>query len=388
MTLAAVFWIAAGLVVYTWAGYPLLLAMVARLRRPREQRVGPRPSLSVVVAAYNEAAWIEAKLDSTFAQRVPHDSLEVVVVSDGSTDATDALVSRFPDDRVRLIRQEPRAGKSAALNRGVAAARGDILVFTDANALFAPGALPRLAAPFRDPRVGLVSGVGLYRTSAAGGARGVGNGYARFESAIRAGESALGFLAGADGAIYAVRRSLWTPLEPAEVNDLLHPIQTALAGLQCRFAPEACTLEPPPADAAAEFRRQVRIIAQGFHLTWRWLPRLVARRRLAAVWMLLSHRLLRWTTALWLALALGANLALLGAGPIYAATLAAQGAFYALAVAGFAAERAGARARILALPWYFCVVCAAGVAGLARWLRGGADATWAPRGEIVRDRAA
>ena len=386
--LAVVFWAAAALLGYTWVGYPLLL-LALRRAAPGDaaRRRSVTPHVSVIVAAYNEAGCIVAKLASTLArQRYPHARLEAIVVSDGSTDATDALVQRYPDDRVRLVRQEPRAGKSPALNRGVAAARGEVLVFTDANALFAPDAIARLAAPFADPRVGLVSGQGLY--GAGGDARVAASGYVRFEAALKAGEAGLGFLASADGAIYALRRSLYRDLAASEVNDLLHPIQVCLAGYRCRFDADAVTVEPPSRDGGQEFRRHVRIIAQGAHLLRRWLPALVRARRWRAVWMLVSHRALRWTTAPCLAVALVANVLLIGAGPVYAATLVAQGVFYALAAAGFVAERLGRRLGPLALPYYFCTVSAAGVVGLARAARGGAEAVWTPAGQALPERAA
>jgi glycosyltransferase involved in cell wall biosynthesis len=386
--LAGVFWAAAALLAYTWVGYPLLLALAGRLARRRARaRRRATPRVSVIVAAYNEAGCIEAKLDSTLArQRYPREQLEVVVVSDGSTDDTDARVLRYPDHRVRLVRQEPRAGKSPALNRGVAAARGEVLVFTDANARFAPDAIARLAAPFADPRVGLVSGQGLY--AAGGDARAAASGYVRLEAALKAGEAALGFLAAADGAIYALRRELYADLAASQVNDLLHPIQACLAGRECRFDPAAVTVEPPSRDGGQEFRRHVRIVAQGAHLLRHWLPALVRARRWRAVWMLVSHRALRWTTAPALVAALAACTALAATHPVYAAALAAQGAFYALAAAGFAAERLGRRLGPLALPYFFCTVSAAGVAGLARAARGGAQAVWAPAGQAVPERAA
>jgi len=390
---ALAFWLAATLLGYTWAGYPLLVRMAGRLARsrsresPRRSPALPRPRLSVIVPAFNEAKWILAKVDGTLAQRYPAGRLEVVVVSDGSTDTTDALVARHPDPRVRLIRQEPRAGKSSALNRGVAAARGDVLVFTDANALFGPGALARLAAPFTDPRVGMVSGQGLYAT-AGGDARAVASGYLRYEALIRRGESALGFQASADGAVYALRRGLYRDLQALEVNDLLHPIQAALAGCTSRFDPGAFTVEPPSRDGGQEFRRHVRIVAQGMHLLRRWLPRLVAARRWGPVWMLLSHRALRWTTAPALTVLVSANVLLLERGGLYAAALAAQAVFYALALAGWLAERAGHGLGRLAVPYYFCLVTAAGVAGFARFLRGGAQAVWAPAGAGAAERAA
>jgi GT2 family glycosyltransferase len=386
--LAAMFWTATALLTYTWLGYPLLLRALTRLatRVAAPRRRGAMPSVSVIVAAHNEAGCITAKLASTLArQRYPRDKIEAIVVSDGSTDGTDACVQRYPDDRVRLVRQEPRAGKSPALNRGVAEARGELLVFTDANALFAPDAIARLAAPFADPRVGLVSGQGLY--GAGGDARVAASGYVRFEAALKAGEAGLGFLASADGAIYALRRALYRDLAASEVNDLLHPIQACLAGYRCRFDPGAVTVEPPSASGGQEFRRHVRIIAQGAHLLRRWLPALVRARRWRAIWMLVSHRALRWTTAPCLAVALVANVLLLGTARVYVATLIAQAAFYGLAAAGLVAEQLGCRLGPLAVPYYFCTVSAAGVAGLARAARVGADAVWAPAGQALPERA-
>jgi glycosyltransferase involved in cell wall biosynthesis len=389
MTANVVFWLAAAVLAYTWIGYPLLLralAMLADLAPRGGARRMARPSLSVIVAAYNEAACIRAKIDSTLAQRYPDGRLEVIVVSDGSTDVTDAIVASHPDPRVRLIRQEPRAGKSPALNRGAVAARGDVLVFTDANALFAADALVRLAAPFADPRVGLVSGQGLYG-GLGGDARVVSGGYVRYEAALKRGESALGFLASADGAIYALRRRLYTDLAAAEVNDFLHPIQAALAGCESRFEPEAYTVEPPSNDGGQEFRRHARIVAQGMHLLRRWLPALIAARRWRAVWMLLSHRALRWLNAPALTALLAASAWLAPQSPLYAAALAGQAAFYALALGGWLAERTGRGLGRLAIPYYFCLVSAAGVAGFARFVRGRAEAVWAPTGAVA-ERAA
>ncbi len=384
---AAAFWLAAALLAYTWIGYALVLRLRAG-RRPAPPVGEPaRPSLSVIVAAFNEASCIREKLDTTLAQRYPTARLEIIVVSDGSTDGTDGLVARHPDPRVRLIRQEPRAGKSSALNRGAAAARGEVLVFTDANAMFGRDALARLAAPFADPGVGLVTGQGLYAAT-AGDARAVSGGYVRYEAALREGESALGFQASADGAVYALRRDLYRELRATEVNDLLHPIQATLAGFTSRFEPEAYTVEPPSSDGGQEFRRHVRIVAQGMHLLRHWLPPLLVARRWDAVWMLLSHRALRWTTAPSLAIVLVASLALREHGVVYAAALAGQAAFYALALAGWAAERAGRRLGRLAIPYYFCLVAAAGTAGFYRCLRGGAQAVWAPAGTRVTERAA
>jgi hypothetical protein len=392
LALALVFWLGVAVAAYPWLTYPLLLAALARRRPPAIGAPRAWPFLSVIVAAHNEAACIRAKLASALDDDYPADRLEVIVVSDASSDGTDRLVAEYGDPRVTLVRQEPRAGKSLALNRAVARARGDVLVFTDANALFARGALARLAAPFADDDVGLVSGHGLYAAPRETGdaadprdAQAVANGYVRFEAFLRSREAALGVLAGADGAIYALRRALYRDLGATEVNDLAHAIDTSLARHQARFDPAAYTIEPPSHHAGQEFRRHVRIVAQNARLLRDRLPGVVRAGRFRLLWALLSHRLARWLTAPALLAALAASVALVGGHPVYALALLAQLAFYALALVGFVAERAGRRLGRAALPYYFCVVSAAGLAGLARYLRGGAQAVWAPTGQPARD---
>jgi cellulose synthase/poly-beta-1,6-N-acetylglucosamine synthase-like glycosyltransferase len=375
------FSLAALALAYTWVGYPLLLTTLARRRRRSLMPRRRLPRVSVIVAAYNEAACISAKLRSALEQRYPYDGIEVIVVSDGSTDDTDRIVAGYPDPRVRLIRQDARSGKSVALNRGVAASLGDVLVFTDANALFGPGAIARLAAPFADPAVGIVSGQGLYASGAAD-ARAVSNGYVRYEAHVRAGEAALGCLAGVDGAIYALRRDLYRELDAVAVNDLVHPIQAALDGYTARFDPGAYTMEPPSRGGEQEFRRHVRIIAQGMHIVRVWLPALVRHRRWRALWMIVSHRVLRWATLPLLATVLATTSTLAAENPVFAALVGGQLAFYLLALAGHAAERRGLTLGRFAIPYYFCVVSIAGFAGFVRFVRSGADAVWAPTSQI------
>jgi glycosyltransferase involved in cell wall biosynthesis len=385
VVVAIVFWLAAAVAVYPWILYPLLLVALSRRRPSPTATIAAPPFLSVIIAAYNEAACIRAKLASALERGYPHERIEVIVVSDASSDTTDQIVSEYGDARVTLIRQEPRAGKSPALNRGVAVARGDVLVFTDANAMFGAEALERLAAPFADATVGLVSGHGLYTAPRGQDAEAVGNGYVHFEALLRSREARLGVLAGADGAIYALRRELYRELRAAEVNDLAHAIQSAVDGHEARFDPGAYTVEPPSSDARQEFRRHVRIVAQNARLLQDWLPRIVAARRWRLLWALLSHRVLRWMTAPALVIALVANVTLLGSHPVYALTAAVQGLFYTLALAGLVGERLGLRLGRVALPYYFCVVSVAGLGGLVRYLRGGAQAVWAPTGQPARE---
>jgi cellulose synthase/poly-beta-1,6-N-acetylglucosamine synthase-like glycosyltransferase len=375
-----VFWGAMAIVVYTYLGYPLFLSLLTRRRAATAPADARLPSVSIVVAAFNEETWIGRKIENLLRHDYPHALREVIVVSDGSTDATDAIVARFDDPAVRLLRQPRRSGKNAALNRGSAVARGDVLVFTDANALLAPGALRRLVAPFADPVVGLVSGQGLYGELGNDTARVVSNAYVRYESFLKQREAILGFVAAADGALYAMRRELYRELPSHWVHDLMHPIDVALGGRRSRFEPDAFTVEPPSSDAGREFQRHIRIIAQGFVVLLAHVRRLLAAGCLKELWMLVSHRALRWTSAVFLLAGLATNLALVREHPIYGVTLSAQLAFYALALAGAVAERLAIRVRILAVPYYFCVVSAAGIGGFWRFLAGSGHTTWQPTG--------
>lgn len=375
----ALFWLSVAILVYTYCGYPALLTLVARRGRHGARGAEP-PMVSVVVAAYNEESCIAAKIDNLLQHDYPSEHLEVLVVSDGSTDRTDEIVRGFAGHRVRHLIQPVRQGKNLALNRGAREAHGAILVFTDANALLVPGALHRLVAPFADPSVGLVSGQGLYGELGNGTTRTVSNAYVRYESFIKQRESTLGFVAAADGALYAMRRELYAELRSNQVHDLLHPIQVALLGRRSAFEPDAFTVEPPSQDAAKEFRRHVRIIAQGFLVFLTQAPVLFLARKFGALWMLFSHRLLRWTSASLLLAALVSNVALLGTGPVYTVTLAGQALFYALALTGAVGERLHLRLRLLAVPYFFCVVSLAGVAGFLEFVRGRGHATWLPTG--------
>lgn len=378
MVAAWVFWGALSLLVYTYFGYPALLAL-SRAKTPI-WRGGAPPTLTIIVAAFNEEQCIAQKVRNALDHDYPPERLEIIVVSDGSTDGTEAIVGRIDDDRVRLLTQPQRRGKNAALNRGAAEANGEIVVFTDADAMLTPGALRCLVAPFCDSAIGLVSGQGYYGAVGDGDARVVSNAYVRYEAFIKRREAALGFVAAADGALYAMRRSLYRSIPVTQVHDLFHPIQVAFEGYRSIFTPEAYTVEPPSQDARSEYRRHVRIIAQGFLVFLRQAPILVARGRAKILWMLLSHRFLRWISAVFLGLALITNAMLIGSSNLYALLFAAQLAFYTLAVGGAIGARCQVHLRLFAIPYYFCIVSLAGLGGLFSFLHGHRQAAWIPTG--------
>ena len=372
------FWSTLSLVAYTYLGYPFLLSLV---RDCTIDSASPMlPTVTVVVAAHNEASCIAQKVQNILDHDYPPERLDVIVVSDGSSDDTAARVRRLEGTRVRLLVQPRQKGKNAALNRGVAVASGEIVVFTDANAMLAPCALRHLVAPFCDPHVGLVSGQGSYGDRGNGTTRVVSNAYVRYEAFIKQRESNLGFLAAADGALYAMRRMHYQHLPITYVHDLLHPIQVARAGGKSKFVPAAYTIEPPSQGAGSEYQRHVRIIAQGLLVFLTQTPALLLCGRFAACWMLVSHRFLRWISAPLLVAVLAANVCLVTTSHLYQLSLILQLSFYACALGGAIVERWNLRFRLLAVPYYFCVVSLAGIGGLLHFLRGHRQVAWRPTG--------
>jgi poly-beta-1,6-N-acetyl-D-glucosamine synthase len=289
-----VHWTGLGLVAYTHLGYPLLISAAARLSRRRHGRpdgADPShlPTMTVVVPALDEEAVIEAKLDDVLAQDYPAELLEVVVVADGSSDRTAELAARRPG--VRVLWAAERRGKAAAINRGAAVARSELLCLTDANCSLAPGALRALAAEFADPDTAVVGGV---KSVVGAGARGRGEGlYWRLESHVKRCEAALGGAMGAPGELCGVRLAAFRPIPAGVINDDYHLTCDALArGLRVGYAPGAVAVEEVSSGVAEELERHSRIAAGTWQTTFQHLRLADPRRGWVAV-AFLSHRVLR-----------------------------------------------------------------------------------------------
>jgi len=358
IAVAIVFWACAGLIVYTHLGYPLVLLALTRLRRMRgradagdrsdpsltlSDRAGAEhlPVVSLVVAAYDEQEVIAAKVANALALEYPRERLELIVASDGSADAT---VERARAAGADLVLELPRGGKVAAQNAAAERASGEVLAFSDANSAWAPDALRRLVEPFADPAVGYVCGQvrflppaphrrrGLTRmadeTSTAGAGDGGGENlegaYWRYEMAVRRMESGLAGVTAGNGAIYAVRRDEYVPLPPAGSHDLSLPFLLAKRGRRSLYVPSARAEEKMAPTLEGELARKRRmmvglwdiVVGEGM-LRPGGYPPLYA-------FELASHRLLRYASPFLHLVALGANVALLGQGTVYAVTLAAQ----------------------------------------------------------------
>lgn len=368
------FWPALLLIVYTYFGYPLLVAVAARLRPRPVARATHEPTVSVVVAAWNEAANLPARIANLLEQDYPSDRLEIIVVSDGSTDETAGVLERIAGEspRVRPLLLEHNGGKAVALNAGIAAATGELIVFADARQTFAPDAIRRLAENFADPRVGSASGELVLRPAQGGVAANVGL-YWRYEKWIRRNEATIGSMLGATGAIYAIRRELYRPLPPGTLlDDFLTPMRIVLTGHRAVFDGRAIAEDLVSTRASQEFRRKVRTLAGNFQAV-AFEPALLLPWRNPATWFQLwSHKLLRLAVPWALVVMLIASAA--APGLPYRVFAGLQLLFYAMALVGLMAERAGRSIRLkpVALAYTFTTLNIAAAAGLFVWARGGA----------------
>lgn len=378
MIIELLFWGSVALVLYVYAGYPLLLALF----RPKgaAERAGDTadlPAVTMIVSAYNEADCIAAKLDNTLSLDYPRERLEVIVVSDASDDGTDDVVRGYEQAGVRLLRMPQRGGKTLGLNAGVAASSGEIIVFSDANALYRPDAIRRLVAPFESPEVGAVIGESTYVEASSGSAQSESL-YWRYETWIKALESASGSVVGGDGAIYAVRRALYRPMAAHALSDFVNPLQVVQSGYRCLYEPRALSYEEAAEDFSREYRRKVRIVNRAWRALWSMRGMLNPLAYGSFALKLWSHKVLRWCVPAFLVLIAGSNLLLLGSHPIYTLTLAGQLAFYACAAAGFRLRGSERQPAAFRIPFYFCVVNVAAAVALLQLAGGKSYTVWNP----------
>jgi cellulose synthase/poly-beta-1,6-N-acetylglucosamine synthase-like glycosyltransferase len=370
-------------VVWVYAGYPLLLAALGRIHpRPRE-RSPTHKTVSVLVAAHNEESVIEAKVANVRATDYPQHLIEIVVVSDGSTDGTIEAARLAGADRVLDL---PRVGKITALNAGVEAAGGEILVFTDADSFLRPDTLNELLANFADPVVGGVSANEMSGTGsdAPGVARGEGA-YWRYEQWIKRLEDRIGSAVSASGRLYAVRRSLFRPSTVTSgTDDFVISTQVLKAGRRLAFDEHTLVQVDSPDDAGSEFRRKVRVMNRGLRAAFSLGELLLPWRGGFYSVQVLSHKVLRRTLPFFLLTAVVAGIWLTMLTPVWWLVLGPQLAFYGLATAGWAGRTRGwGRARPLWVAYYFCLVNLAAAAAVVSVVGGVRFERWDP---ALRDR--
>ena len=371
--MVVIFVLSIALLAYVYVGYPLFLRAVVRVRGARPiRRADVTPRLSLVISAYNEAAVIERKIRNALSLVYPRDAIEIVVISDASDDGTDAIVERYGDRGVKLERQPERRGKTAGLNRVVPTLAGEIVVFSDANAIYQSDALLKLVRNFADSTVGCVTGEARYLTGDRSAADLGERVYWDYEIQVKRLETALGSMVGGDGAIYAIRRSLWRSLPENAINDFLNPLQIVEAGWRAVYEPDAVCYEETAGGMRTEYRRRVRIVSRSWRAVFQARGVLNPRRVGLFTWSLVSHKMLRWLSGVFAAIALATGVAMV------AAALHGENAtpmvMMVAAVAVFAVTRRGRR--ISAMLAYFATIYTASVVGVVRGSLGQVSGVW------------
>jgi cellulose synthase/poly-beta-1,6-N-acetylglucosamine synthase-like glycosyltransferase len=370
-----VFWLCACVIVYVYAGYPLVVRVLARFVGKGVARAEIQPTVTVVIAAYNEARGIRAKLQNVASLSYSADLVDIIVASDASSDATDEIVKAFDPSRVRLVRVEGRKGKTACQNAAMQSATGEIVVFTDATTRIEPHALSALAANFADPAVGCAAGSLVYETTSSNPTGEGGAAYWSYELNLRRAESALGSLVGVSGCLYAVRRSAYRPIAPELISDFVIALHLHEQGMRTVLEPNAICFEDTLAQGGQELAMRVRVAVRSINA-------LIAERRLLNplrfgrfAWQLWSHKVLRYASPLFWIVALATSLAL-SASPLYLTLFALQVLLIAAGIAGFLlhAQRPG----LLTKPYYFLLTNVASLLAMLRYLKGERIVTWKP----------
>ena len=377
------FWSSLTLIVYTYALFPLLTFLRGILRRQAYKSAEITPRVSLIIAAYNEAHSVGAKLENILSLNYPRHRLEVIVASDGSDDGTDEIVRNYEDRGIRLL-SRPRQGKAPALNAAVATSTGDILVFSDANSLYAPDAIQALVQPFADPQVGAVAGNQCYLKESENGA-GVGErSYWRFDRKLKQAQSQAGNTISATGAIYAIRRTLFQTVPEGVTDDFVTSTRVIAQGYRLVFAPDAVAYEPVSKTNGVEFGRKVRVITRGLRAVLLMRELLNPFRYGFYALQLFSHKILRRLVVFPLLALLLITPFLWEKGLFYQLAALGQAVFYGCAGLGMVlSETRIGRLKIFMLPFFFCMVNVASLLATLNVLRGHRITLWETQRQVV-----
>jgi cellulose synthase/poly-beta-1,6-N-acetylglucosamine synthase-like glycosyltransferase len=367
------------LIVYIYFGYPLILFLISRLFNHKIIKGAYEPKVTILISAYNERDHIKATIENKLALDYPKDKIEILVISDGSDDGTDEIVNAFSDEKVKLIRQDPRKGKTSALNLAVPQATGEILVFSDANSLYDQDSLRFLMENFTDPSVGYVTGKMVYVNPDG---TTIGNGcsaYMTYENLLRDVEARIGSVVGVDGGIDAVRKSLYRPMRPDQLPDFVLPLMVVDQGYRVVFEPRALLKEESLSDPEDENRMRVRVSLRALWALFDMRKLLNPLKHGIFSIQLLSHKVLRYLGIVFIAVLYVSNLFILSRSLIFLLTFLIQNIMFILAFIAHYMEKKGKSSGILYIPYYFFLVNVAAGHALYKFLRGEKQVIWTPR---------
>jgi cellulose synthase/poly-beta-1,6-N-acetylglucosamine synthase-like glycosyltransferase len=377
--LIALFWISFVLILYVYFLYPLATKLLSELSKRDVEKKSFFPFISIVISAYNEESCIRETIENKLSIDYPKDRLELIIISDGSDDRTDEIVRGFQTHGVRLLRQEPRRGKTSALNLAVSEAKGEIIVFSDANSIYSPNALTELASNFADSSVGYVTGKMNYVGLGGSGVEYGCSFYMRYENLLRKMETRLNSVVGVDGGIDAIRKEIYSPMSPDHLPDLVLPLRVVEKGYRVVYEPAASVAEQSLGKANDEYRMRVRVSLRALHAIRDMKALLNPFRYGLFSWQLISHKLLRYNVFLMLIAVYMFNLTIFGADRFYAGTFLMQNVFYLFALSGYFLEKKNVSLKVFQIPFYFCLVNIASAHAAWRFLNDEKQVIWTPR---------
>ena len=376
--LEILFWLNSLILIYIYVGYPFLLFLLAKIK-PRSVQFDDQffPTVSIIISAFNEEAIIEEKIKNTLSLDYPREKLDIWVVSDASTDKTDAIVESFQDSRIHLFRLKQRSGKTFGITSVMEKVKSQIVVFSDANSIYERSAVRQLVKYFTDPQIGYVVGYARYYGEKAEASANQEEVYWSFEIKMKINESKIGSVVGGDGAIYAIRRELFKPLAQDDINDFVNPLQIILQGYRGIFNPYAVCYEEAAPSFFKEYWRKRRIVNRSWRGLWKNAQVLNPFKTGLFAWQIFSHKLLRWLGGVFVVLAFVLNLLLLNKGVFYQILFAMQLLFHLIALWGYWQDKKGKSNHFfINFIYYFDMVNLASLQGIWDAFLGKKYTTW------------
>lgn len=378
------FWVSLFIIIYTFVGYGFLLLILIRIKRLFKKTktlvAGTQlPTVSLLIAAYNEEDLIEEKVKNTFSLIYPKDKLQVIFITDGSTDRTAEKLNKYDD--LLLLHEDIRAGKMAAIKRAIPFIHGEITIFTDANTFLNEGAINELVKHYQDEKVGAVAGEKKILVGETADASSAGEGfYWKYESLLKKWDYELYSNVGAAGELFSIRTALYQPVESDTIiDDHMIAMRIAEKGYIIAYEPGAYAMETASANTAEELKRKIRIAAGGLQSILRLKKAANPFNYPVLTFQYISHRVLRWTITpflLILALILNAWIVTWNDQLVYKILFVAQALFYVLSLVGWFFESRNMRIKAFFIPYYFCVMNYAVIAGIFRYLKKNQSAAW------------
>lgn len=382
------FWICIFLLIYPYTFYPLLLTVLSKLRKNDFNPANTedyQPLVTLIISAYNEEDIIKEKLENTVSINYPIDKLEVLIVSDASTDKTDDIVNHWSvgNPNFKLIRQKQRLGKTSGLNLAVPNAKGEIIVFSDANAMYHENSIIELIKYFTNPQIGYVMGAAMYNAAKDPSSESEGL-YWKFELFVKKLETKFYSVVGGDGAIYAIRKELYWELDKDDINDFVNPLQIVSKNYIGIFNPDAICFEDSAGDFKKEFKRKRRIVNRSWRAVKKYFNWFDIGKHYKFLFELFSHKIIRWFSfpILLMVLILNLIIVILTVQPFYLITLTGLFIFGILTLFGIQYDISNKEMpKIIFIPYYYSFVHVAAFLGIFDEIRGIKHTTW----EHIRD---